>query len=69
MSLTSTSADAVSKARRFGALADGLLLRRGGLNTIEAEATLENCRALINQIIAGLLIRPPLKWSDLRYVF
>jgi hypothetical protein len=24
------------------------------LNTIEAEATLENCRALINQIIAGL---------------
>ena len=24
------------------------------LNTIEAEVTLENCRALINQIIAGL---------------
>jgi hypothetical protein len=30
------------------------------LNTIEAEATLENCRALINQIIAGLSAKEPL---------
>jgi hypothetical protein len=30
------------------------------LNTIEAEATLENCRALINQIIAGLSAEEPL---------
>ena len=29
------------------------------LNTIEAEATLENCRALINQIIAGLSAEEP----------
>jgi hypothetical protein len=29
------------------------------LNTIEAEATLENCRALINQIIAGLSAKEP----------
>ena len=29
------------------------------LNTIEAEATLESCRALINQIIAGLSAEEP----------
>jgi hypothetical protein len=29
------------------------------LNTIEAEATVENCRALINQIIAGLSAEEP----------
>jgi hypothetical protein len=29
------------------------------LNTIEAEATVENCRALINQIIAGLSVEEP----------
>jgi hypothetical protein len=29
------------------------------LNTIEAEATLENCRALIDQIIAGLSAEEP----------
>jgi len=29
------------------------------LNTTEAEATLENCRALINQIIAGLSAEEP----------
>jgi hypothetical protein len=29
------------------------------LNTIEAEATLENCRALINQINAGLSAEGP----------
>ena len=29
------------------------------LNTIEAEATLENCRALINQINAGLSAKEP----------
>jgi hypothetical protein len=30
------------------------------LNTIEAEATLENCRALIDQIIDGLSVEKPL---------